>query len=153
MSFNFTLQNKQQENYSSFLLDAVYQWNSTYAPLVYKVFFTPLQIVKIMFSSLLPIYNSLIWLAKLILNNVLLDSLLDNLPHVKDFGISTANLCKHIAVELPPYATSIAAQCNYAKDGDFCYEAGNNRVFDLITVMKDMRGMAAATSKILLSMC
>lgn len=106
-----------------------------------------------MFSSILPVYNSLVWLSKLVVDNVVLDLLLANLPHVKDFGVSTARLCKNFAIQLTPYTASLATPCNYARDGDFCYEAGNKRMLDLITIMKDVRGIAAASSKILLSTC
>ena len=107
-----------------------------------------------MFSSVVPVYNSLIWLSKLIVNNVFLDTLLDNLPSVKQFGVSAANLTKNLALEVPPFVSSVALQCDYARDGDFCYEpGGNGRTIDLITPMADVRRMMGAVTTLLLSFC
>ena len=72
---------------------------------------------------------------------------------IKTFGLALARLCKHTAQELPPFITSISAPCDYARDGDMCYEPGNGRIIDFITVMKEVRTMAASTSTLLMSMC
>ena len=54
------------------------QWNKAYGPLFYKLLFVPLQIVDVMFSSIIPIYNASVWIVKLIVNNVFLDALMAN---------------------------------------------------------------------------
>lgn len=144
---------QKQENYSSFLIEGVDQWNKAYGPLFYKILFVPLQIVDVMFSSLVPIYNASVWIVKLIVNNVFLDALMANVEVIRTFGLALASLCKHAALEMPPFLKSIAAPCDYARDGDMCYEPGNGRTIDFITIMADVRSMAASTSALLLSMC
>ncbi len=111
------------------------------------------QVLDVMFSSIVPLYNAVVWLLRLLLNDVVIDSLISNVPSIKEFGIALGSLCKHSALEISPYLTSMATTCNYARDGDFCYEAGNNRVIDIITIMADVRRMTAAVSKILISVC
>jgi hypothetical protein len=111
------------------------------------------QVVDVMFSSIVPLYNALIWLTRLIFNDVLLDSLIANVPSIRSFGTALGSLCKHSALEIAPYVSSIATRCNYAREGDFCYEAGNGRSLDIITAMAHVRTMTAALSKIALGVC
>ena len=61
VSLIFALLYLIQENYSSLLLDAVDQWNAGYGPLVHKYLFIPLQVLDVMFSRIVPIYNGLVW--------------------------------------------------------------------------------------------
>jgi hypothetical protein len=114
---------------------------------------THTQIVDVMFSSLIPLYNAAVWIIRLIFNDVFLDSLIANVPSIRSFGVAFGRLCKHSALEISPYVQSMAVTCDYARDGDFCYEAGNARSIDLITAMSHVRTMASAVSSILISMC
>ena len=84
---------------------------------------------------------------------MLLDSLIKNVPSIQGFGLATGSLCKSVALDIPPYITSLVSQCSYAEQGDFCYDVGNNRVIDFITPMAELRNMAAAVSKILITVC
>ena len=129
------------------------QWNSGYGPVLNKLFVIPLQIIDVMFSAIVPIYNVIVWVGKVIISNVFMDSLILNIPNVKDFGIGLSNLTRHVGTEIPTYLQALAIPCNYARQGDFCYEAGNNRVFDLITAMGHVRSMAAAISRIGMGLC
>ena len=106
-----------------------------------------------MFSSIVPLYYAFVWNVQILFNNVILDVLIRNVPSIHAFGEAFAGLCKHLAFEIPPYITAMASTCDYAKDGDLCYEPGNNRVIDLITVMASVRIMAASITKIVLSVC
>jgi hypothetical protein len=72
---------------------------------------------------------------------------------VQTFGLSLAMLCKNTALELAPFVTSVAVPCDYARNGDMCYEPGNGRIIDFIAIMGNVRTMAASTSTLLLSMC
>ncbi len=72
-----------------------------------------------MFSSIVPLYNALIWLTRLIFKDVLLDSLIANVPSIRSFGTALGSLCKHSALEIAPYVSSVATRCNYAREGDF----------------------------------
>lgn len=106
-----------------------------------------------MFSSLIPLYNALVWLLRLIFHDVFLDSLINNVPSIRSFGAALGSLCKHYALEIVPYVSSMGVPCNYAKDGDLCYEAGNDRAIDFITAFAHVRTMTASLSKIALSIC
>ena len=106
-----------------------------------------------MFSSIVPLYDASVWIIQFLFNDVILDALVRNVPSIHAFGEAFAGLCKHLAFEIPPYITAMASTCDYAKDGDLCYEPGNNRVIDLITVMASVRIMAASITKIVLSVC
>lgn len=106
-----------------------------------------------MFSTLIPLYNAFVWIVKLVINNVFLDTLMGNVEAIRSFGLGLGGLCKHTALELPPFLSAVAVPCDFARDGDMCYEPGNGRIFDFITVMKEARAMAAATSTLLMSMC
>lgn len=149
----FSLLYLVQENYSEALLEAVDQWNKGYAPFVYKMVFIPMQFVDVVFSSLVPLYNAFVWLIKQLLNNVFLDSLIANLGEVAQIGKGVASLCKHAALEVAPYITKIVTVCDYAKQGDLCYEAGNGRVIDFITMMADVRSIAASLARVSLGIC
>ncbi len=143
-----------QENYSEALLEMVDQWNQGYGPLVYKMLFIPLQFVDVVFSSLVPLYNAVLWLLKQLFNNVFLDSLIANVDSLKQVGVGVAGLCKHAALEIVPFVTSVVKTCDYGKQGDLCYEPGaNGRVIDFITMMADVRTIAAALSRVALGMC
>ena len=106
-----------------------------------------------MFSSLVPLYNASIWIVKLIFNNVFLDALMANVETIKTFGLALGSLCKNTALELTPFISSVAVQCDYARDGDMCYEPGNGRTIDFIKMMVEVRKMATSTSIVLMSMC
>ena len=97
-----------------------------------------------MFSSLVPLYNAFIWLVNRLSVDVLLDSLIKNVPSIKLFGLATAGLCKHMALEISPYITSMVIPCDYNLQGDLCYEPGNDKTIDLITAMADVRRYAPA---------
>lgn len=149
----FSLLYLVQENYSEALLEAVSQWNNGYGPFVYKFVFIPMNLADVVFSSLIPLYNASMWLVKQLLNNVFLDSLIANMGALRDIGTGVASLCKHGALEVAPYITRVVTVCNYAKEGDLCYEAGNGRVIDFITMMADVRAIAAAMARVALGMC
>lgn len=118
------------------------------------MFFVPLQVVDVAFSSVIPLYNAAVWILKSILSNVFLDSLLGNLSNVKDFGVGLARLCRHVALEIPPFVNSVALPCDYAKLGDLCYDPGSNgRIFDAVTAMQHVRTMGTAVSAIARAMC
>ena len=79
-----------------------------------------------MFSSIVPLYYAFVWNVQILFNNVILDALIRNVPSIHAFGEALAGLCKHLAFEITPYITAMASLCNYAKDGNLCYEPGNN---------------------------
>jgi hypothetical protein len=83
-----------QENYSDLLVNAVDQWNAAYGPLLHKVMFVPLQAGDVMFSSLVPLYNSGIWLARTLLHDVALDALIVNVPSIKQLGTSVTSIVR-----------------------------------------------------------
>lgn len=142
-----------QENHTEVLVDAVKQWNSGYGPLVHKLVFVPLQVIDVMFSSIVPLYNGFVWLIRQLIQDVLLDSLVQNVPSIKAFGTAAGSLSKHMAMELPPYISSMASSCQYSVQGDRCYDPGNNRTLDLVTSMAHVRNMSVAVAKIAISMC
>ena len=142
-----------QENYSPFLVEAVDQWNAGYGPFFHKLVFVPLKMVDVVLCSLIPIYNLLVWVVKVLLSDILLDSLLGSLPDLKVFGLALGSMCKHLVLEVPPYLTSTLQSCDYARNGDLCYDPGHGRVFDLITPMADVRTMAVAVSSVAVRMC
>jgi hypothetical protein len=122
--------------------------------MLHRIVFIPLQMADVVFSAVVPIYNGVLKLLKVLLHEVVVESLAANAALVIDFGKAFANLCKHLAVQIPGYITSVAIPCEYAEDGDLCYEAGHRgRTLDLITVMADVRTMAAAVSRLVLGLC
>jgi hypothetical protein len=129
------------------------QYNEGYGPMLHRIVFIPLQVLDVLFSALVPIYNAIIKLLRILFIDVLVDSLVANVKLIGEFGAAFAAMCKHTAVQVPSYIERIATACDYGKEGDLCYEPGNGRVFDLITVMADVRNMDAALSKLLLGVC
>ena len=115
--------------------------------------FCLLQVIDVMFSSLVPLYNTLVWILRILFYDVFTDALITNVPSIRSFGEAMGNFCKHFALDLTSYVSALAIPCDYAKDGDFCYEPGNNRVMDFITIMADVRQMAKSVSMIALSVC
>jgi hypothetical protein len=112
-----------------------------------------IQVIDVMFSSLVPLYNALVWISRTIFYDVFLDALVNNAPSVKAFGVATGDLCKHVALDAASYISMLAMPCDYAKEGDMCYEPSNNRVIDFITVMANVRTIATSVSRIALSVC
>lgn len=149
----FTLLFIAQESYSEVFISAVDQWNSGYGPVMNKLFVIPLQVADVLFSAIIPLYNAVFWIIKLILNNVLLDSLILNTPNLRDFGLALGKLCRHVALEVPSYTKSLVVPCDYSREGDFCYDAGNSRVFDVITAMQHVRTMMSSVSRVLMGAC
>lgn len=142
-----------QEQYSFLLIQLVDAWNSTYGSIVYEFVFFPLHVANTLFISLVPIYNGLIWLLKLLVQNVLLRSAMDNADHVISIGTSMGNLARHTIVQVPSYAQSVIVPCAQPVT-DTCYDLGfGNRIFDFITPMADVRAIAAAFLRILISVC
>lgn len=142
-----------QRSYPTLLVSAVQEYNESYGPLIYRFIFIPTQMLDVLFSAIVPIYNACIKLVNVLIQEVVIESLAGNSGHVVDFGKALANLCKHTAVQIPSYITTVAIPCDYAKQGDLCYEPGNGRIFDFITIMADLRTMAAAVSRLMLGVC
>lgn len=149
----FSLLYVVQENYSEVLLESVEQWNSAFGPILHRLLFIPLQIIDVMFSAIVPIYNAVVWILKKISTDVVVDATMANLESVKTFGLALGSACKHAATEVPPFINSMVRTCDYALDGDLCYDPGNARTIDLVTVMKDVRTMASALSTVVVGMC
>jgi hypothetical protein len=131
----------------------VEQWNESFGPILHRLLVIPLQIVDVMFSALVPIYNAVAWIIKKVTTDVIIDACMANLGSVQSFGLAMASACKHVATEIPAFVNSMVSPCDYAKDGDLCYDPGNGRTMDLITVMKEVRTMASSVSTILVSVC
>lgn len=143
-----------QRSQPALLVSAVQEYNESYGPMLHRIVFIPLQIFDVLFSAVIPIYNGSIKLVKALVSEVVLESLAANSGFVVDFGRAFASLCKHAAVQIPGYIASVATPCDYAKEGDLCYEPGHGgRTLDLITVMADVRTMAAAVSRLALGVC
>jgi hypothetical protein len=142
-----------QENYSDILVDAVDQWNAAYGPLLHKIVFVPLQASDVVFSSLVPLYNSAIWLARTLIHDVGLDALVANVPSIRQLGASVGNVVQSSALEIPPYVTSLASSCDFAQLGDLCYDPGHNCMVDLISIMASVLQMGVAMSMIALALC
>ena len=142
-----------QEHYPTLLVGMVDAWNNNLGPFIYNLMFVPLQIGNILFTSIVPIYNGVIWLLKLLFHNVLLKSAQDNLDNVVLMGKALADLVKHVFVQVPSYLQSVAVPCP-KPISDLCYDpAAGNRTFDFITPMKDVRGMSAAFLTIFIRSC
>lgn len=142
-----------QEQYAALLIQAVESWNAVFGPVVYEAVFFPLQVLSTLFTSVVPIYNGLIWLGKLIMHNVLLRSAIENADSVLAIGRSIGNLAKHVAIQIPEYATAVAVPCAQPV-ADTCYDPGfGNRIFDFITPMADVRAIAASIISISISVC
>lgn len=103
----------------------------------------------------MPLYNAFVWVVKSVFSNVFLDSLLSNLPSISRFASGLAGLCRHTALEIPPFVSSLAIPCDYSKLGDLCYVPGgySGRIIDGVTAMQHVRTMASAASKIGSDMC
>lgn len=142
-----------QEQYASVLIQVVDSWNETYGPVIYDVVFFPMQVLNILFNSIVPIYNGLIWLGKLIIKNVVLRSAMENADSVMVIGKAVGSLAKHIIIQIPDYTSSVIVPCGKPVT-DTCYDTGfGNRVFDIITPMADVRIMAGAVISICTSVC
>lgn len=112
-----------------------------------------MQVLNLLFTSLIPIYNGLIWLVKLIIQNVALRSAMDNIDNIIDIGHATASLTKHVVVQIPEYTQAVIMPCSKPIT-DTCYDPGfGNRIFDFITPMADVRNIAAALLNIFISVC
>ena len=91
-----------QEHYGSLLLGLVDSWNETFGPVVYQVLLIPLQLGNILFTSVIPVYNGILWLAKLLFHNVIIKSAMDNAGTVVEIGKSVADMIKHLFVQVVP---------------------------------------------------
>lgn len=142
-----------QRSSPALLVSAVQEYNESYGPMLHRIIFIPLQMGDVVFSAVVPLWNGVLKLIKVLIHEVVIESLAANAGLVIDFGKAFANLCKHLAVQIPGYITSVATPCDYAVEGDLCYEPGHGRTLDLITVMADVRTMAAAVSRLGLGVC
>lgn len=142
-----------QEQYPSLLITMADAWNATYGALIYEVLFFPLQILNLLFTSVIPIYNGIIWIFKQLVHNLVIRSAIENVDNLVDIGQGVANLAQHLIVQIPEYAQAVIIPC--AKPvTDTCYDPGfGNRILDMITPMADVRAIAAATIKICISIC
>jgi hypothetical protein len=142
-----------QEQYPALMINVVDSWNDTYGALIYEVVFFPLQIVNLVFTSVIPIYNGVLWIGKLIVHNLVIRSAIENIDNLVDIGKNVANLSQHLILQIPDYFQAVIVPC--AKPvTDSCYDPGfGNRIFDMITPMADVRAIAAATLKICISIC
>lgn len=128
-------------------------WNEKFGSVVYEVVFFPLQVLNILFTSIIPVYNGVIWLVKLLIQNVAIRSIIENTDNVIAIGMSTTNLAKHVVIQIPDYATASFVPCSKPVS-DTCYELGfGNRIFDAITPMKDVREIAVALISMSISLC
>lgn len=142
-----------QEHYPSLLVGLVQGWNSNLGPYAYNVLFFPLQLINVLFTSLVPIYNGILWLLKLLLHNVVIKSATQNVDEVLVIGKCIADFAKHIFEQVPEYFQSIAVSCPKPVS-DLCYDAAvGNRTFNLITPMQDVRSIAAALISIGINVC
>lgn len=142
-----------QEHYPALLMDVVDGWNKTLGPYMYQVLFFPLQIGNIIFMSVVPVANGIVWFLQLLLHNVLFKSVRDNVDQFVLAGKAFADLVKHLVVQLPPYLTTLSTPCSKPVS-DLCYDpAVGNRTLDLITPMADARSMAASILTIFINVC
>lgn len=142
-----------QEHYSTLLLGMVDGWNNSLGPVAYRIFFFPLQIGNILFTSLIPVYNGVVWLLKLLFHNVILKTATTNSTSIVAMGKSLADLVKHIFVQFPSYFSTLVTPCPKPVS-DLCYEPGmGNRTLNLITPMQDLRSIAAAFLTIFINAC
>jgi hypothetical protein len=142
-----------QEQYPSLLITMADAWNNTYGAMVYEVLFFPLQVVNLLFTSIIPIYNGVLWILKLIVHNLVIRSAIENVDNLVDIGKGVANLAQHTIIQVPDYVQAVIVPCSKPVT-DTCYDPGfGNRIFDFITPMADVRAITAATLKICISIC
>lgn len=142
-----------QEHYPTLLIGMVDGWNDKFGPVIYRLFFFPLQIGNILFTSVVPVYNGIIWLLKLLFHNVILKAAFTNSESIVTMGRCTADLVKHVFIQFPPYFQTVVSPCPHPVM-DSCYEPGiGNRTLNFITPMKDVRKIAAAFLTIFINAC
>ncbi len=142
-----------QEHYSTLLLGMVDGWNASFGPVLYRILFFPLQIGNILFTSIIPVFNSVVWLLKLLFHNVLLKTATSNSDSILAIGRSVADLAKNLFIQFPGYFTTIVSPCP-SPVSDLCYEPGiGNRTLDFITPMRDVRSIAASLLTIFINAC
>lgn len=151
VTFAFSVVYVMQVYYPGVFVDWVQQWNSLLGPVLHTILVVPLQIFDIVFSSVIPIFNAFWWLFNQIFYNVFVVSAIRDIDLYRDLGLGVGGFFQLLAVNGANYVQTFAIPCE-DPSSPICYESGN-RMYDLITPMRELRTAAVATARIFDGMC
>jgi hypothetical protein len=140
-----------QQYYPEIIIDSVDYWNTNIGQSLNALIVIPLQLIDILFSAIVPIYNYFVWISVQFFGNIFLKTALDDIVYYKDIGFAIASLCTNLVLSFTTYIDTLMSACQTPVT-DICYDAGP-RTFDLITPMKDLRSISISLSTILFRNC
>lgn len=140
-----------QEYYPQVLVAGVGHWNTYLGPYLHGGLVVPLRIADILFSSVVPVYDLVVWVGSQMFTGPVLSSVLGNVGIVEQLGLDIARLVRDTFASVFAYAPTALRVCEEPVT-DACYEVGP-RTLDLITPMADLRRIAGGVSLLLDSVC
>lgn len=139
-----------QGSYPKFLPEIAQLWNQV-APVLHTLLVLPMQLVQVLFTALVPIYNLWIYLGTRLLREVTLKYLPTLLDILLDIGINLTDLCKHLVYSTEGYLSPLVNPCT-PPVSDTCYAVGP-RLFDFLTPMSDVSKLAYNLGRITHGIC
>lgn len=140
-----------QEYYPGILIGLVDHWNQSLGGYIHAAIVVPLRIFDVAFGAVVPAYNFGVWVATQFVYNALVPNALRNSGELLDLANHTAALLRDTFVSGSDYIRTFAYGCQEPVT-DACYDPGR-RVMDLITPMRDLRGVALAARGFARGMC
>jgi hypothetical protein len=129
------------------------QWNAGMGPRLHGILLVPIEIANVFLGALLPIYNTVVWVANRIIFEGVVMPILGNPDATLKVFTSTALFTKTFAESATVYSIATFRDCNQsvAELGDgfpasSCVGDVGLRTFDFITPMSHVRDAVAVTA-------
>jgi len=126
-------------------LRAVDYYNARVGPFVHGYLLFPLQLLSLCFRGFIPVFNAIVWIARVVTTQGLLPILFDEVRLLINIGVSFMQLGTHFAGSCVNFVT--AAQCVNAT----CLL--NPPDLDLVTPMGDLRTVAVLSTGLVGEIC
>lgn len=138
--------------YPAELLDIVGYWNSTLGPLYEMVLLSPLRVLNVVFSSVVPLWNAFFNVLSRVLYEVVVRTAIRDRENIAQLGIGISRFVSSTVTSLGDYVTGAAEFSCTSPPTSACYDVGGG-VLDLLTPMSHMRGIAVSVSGIFSGLC
>jgi hypothetical protein len=151
ITFIFVLLYVLQQYYPELVIDFVELWNTDIGKQLTKIVVFPLQVLDLLFSALIPIYNYFVWIFVQFFFNIFLRSAANDMIYYKEIAVSLSDMCIHLIMSLTTYIETLLTGCDKPVT-DMCYDVGR-RTFDFVTPISDLREISISISYILHKNC